>query len=283
MGGGGGISYADGSSAQGFFATESVTVNLATGQKVKFKNVVIGCSSTFVGSSFRVADGVLGLGHSRHSFAVKATDQFGGRFSYCLVDHLSPKNASSYLTFGAPPASAKPRHIMAFTKLIVEKQLEPFYAVEVTGISVGGAILKIPRAVWDVRRNGGTVVDSGTSLTMLTEPAYKPLVAALSRSLKGLPRVQMEPFDFCYNTTSGFRETMVPQLTVHFSGGATFKPPVKSYVIATADGVKCLGFLPMTWPGISVIGNILQQNYLWEFDLARRRLGFMPSSCDHEN
>ncbi|ONK69130.1 uncharacterized protein A4U43_C05F19660 [Asparagus officinalis] len=105
--------YSDGSTAQGFFAKESATIDLSNGHKKKLKGLVVGCTSSSVGSGFRSSDGVLGLGHSNISFAQKATSHFGGRFSYCLVDHLSPKNASAYLTFGPnfwlqPCARARP-------------------------------------------------------------------------------------------------------------------------------------------------------------------------------
>ncbi|XP_077249549.1 aspartic proteinase NANA, chloroplast-like [Tasmannia lanceolata] len=266
--------YADGSTTRGFFANESATVMTSTGKRRKFKGIVIGCSSASVGSSFREADGVLGLGHSPTSFAVKATEKFKGKFSYCLVDHLSPKNASNFLIFGGGSGS-RPR----YTKLVIDKKLEPFYAVHVIGISVGGEMLRIPRVVWNVSSQGGVILDSGTSLTVLAEPAYRAVFSALSEPLRGLVKVEVKPFEFCFNSTLAYREGVIPRLVVHFSGSARFEPMVKSYVIDVAPGVKCIGILSGSWPGISTIGNILQQNFMWEFDIRRGRLGFQPSTC----
>ncbi|XP_077229774.1 aspartic proteinase NANA, chloroplast-like [Tasmannia lanceolata] len=268
--------YEDGSNAQGFFANESATIITSNGRKAKFKGIIIGCSSAFGGSSFREADGVLGLGYSPTSFAVKATEKFGGKFSYCLVDHLSPRNASNFLIFGGC-SSSKPA--MRYTKLLLEKQLEPLYGVQVLGISVGGILLRIPLVVWDVSSQGGVILDSGTSLTMLVEPAYRAVMSALSEPLMGLARVEVKPFEFCFNSRVGYNEGLVPKLVVHFSGSARFEPPVKSYVIDVAPGVKCIGFLQNSWPGLSTIGNILQQNFMWEFDIRRGMLGFEPSTC----
>ncbi|XP_068658759.1 aspartic proteinase NANA, chloroplast-like [Aristolochia californica] len=268
--------YGDGSRTVGFQANDSATVTLSTGEKAKFKNLVIGCSLSFEGSSFREADGVLGLGYSQHSFAAKATERLGGKFSYCLVDHLSPKNLSSYISFGSGQFTSTR---MRYTDLLVSQPSDPFYAVEVVGMSVNNTTLKIPPAAWDLNIDGGVIVDSGTSLTILVEPAYRAVMAALSDALKTFTRVDEEPFDFCFNATQGYDEAVVPRLAVHFKGGAVFRPAVKSYVVAVADGVRCLGFLPTTSPGISMFGNILQQNFLWEFDLARGRLGFKPSKC----
>lgn len=268
--------YADGSAAQGIFATESATVMLSNGKKAKLKGLIIGCTSSVAGSSFSASDGVLGLGHSHLSFASRATERFGGKFSYCLVDHLSPKNASSYLTFG--PNGALVPSAARQTELQMEPRLAPFYSVGVSGISVDGEVLRIPMSVWDVERGGGAILDSGTSLTVLVEPAYEAVVSALSRRLAGIPRVAVDEFEYCYNWTAGVRAA-VPKLVVHFQGPARLEPPAKSYVIDVADGVKCIGFTPAPWPGVSTIGNILQQEHLWEFDIKNRRLTFQRSAC----
>uniref|UniRef100_A0A1D1XME7 Aspartic proteinase nepenthesin-1 n=1 Tax=Anthurium amnicola TaxID=1678845 RepID=A0A1D1XME7_9ARAE len=277
--------YADGSTAQGIFAKEAATITLSGGQKEKLKGIVVGCTSSSAGSSLRPSDGVLGLGYSQTSFAASAAARFGGKFSYCLVDHLSPKNASDYLVFGDnkvhPPGPGR-RH----ARLILDRRLEPFYAVQVAGVSVGGQLLNISRVVWDSGRGGGTILDSGTSLTVLAAPAYRAVMAALVRSLGGYPRVEMKPFEFCFGwkrEAGGFDEAGVPRLVVHLAGArgglVRLEPPVKSYVIDVADGVKCIGLLRSSWPGVSTIGNILQQNHLWEFDIAHKSLGFQPSSC----
>ncbi|URE09704.1 Eukaryotic aspartyl protease [Musa troglodytarum] len=271
--------YSDGSTAQGVFANEKATIILSNGRRAKLRGLVVGCTSTSAGSSFWAADGVLGLGYSDISFAGRATARFKGRFSYCLVDHLSPRNASSFLTFG-PNAAALPSPPPRETALVLD--LEPFYTVGVDGISVDGELLAIPRIVWDVGAGGGAILDSGTSLTVLAEPAYRAVASALSRRLEGIPRVSVDPFDYCYNWTAAGGQRKLPQMVVHLAGSAALEPPAKSYVIDVAEGVKCLGIAVAPWPGVSTIGNILQQEHLWEFDLKNRRLRFRRSRCRRE-
>ncbi|KAL6845412.1 hypothetical protein ACP4OV_024907 [Aristida adscensionis] len=292
--------YKDGSAARGTVGTDSATIELsgrgaaATGgsrssRKAKLRGVVLGCTTAYNGDSFLASDGVLSLGYSNISFASSAAARFGGRFSYCLVDHLAPRNATSYLTFGPNPAvsssapakpacGSPPAAGARQTPLLLDHRMRPFYAVAVNGISVDGELLKIPRAVWDLGKGGGAIVDSGTSLTVLARPAYRAVVAALSKKLAGLPMVTMDPFDYCYNWTSP-TTVAVPELAVHFAGAARLQPPAKSYVIDAAPGVKCIGVQEGEWPGVSVIGNILQQEHLWEFDLKNRRLRFKRSRC----
>ncbi|KAK1397598.1 NAC domain-containing protein 29-like [Heracleum sosnowskyi] len=272
--------YSDGSSAIGFFANETVTVGLTNGRKAKLDKILMGCSQSSQGSSFRgqvEPDGVLGLGFSKSSFALRATDAFGGKFSYCLPHHLSPKNVLSHLTFSSPSyqngATSK-----IYTTL---GAIGTNYAVNIRGISVGNELLKIPGEIWDVNGVGGAILDTGSSLTFLALPAYKPIVAALTVPLNKFERLDMKmgQLEYCFNAT-GFNEMLdVPRLIFHFQDGTRFQPPVKNYVIDAADGVKCLGLVPAVWPGVSVIGNIMQQNHVWEYDLVNGKLGFAPSSC----
>ncbi|KAF5193862.1 Aspartic proteinase NANA, chloroplast [Thalictrum thalictroides] len=272
--------YSDGSSARGIFANETVSVALANGRKMKLHNVVIGCSSSIQGSSFLAADGVLGLGYSASSFVVKAKEKFGGKFSYCLVDHLSSKNVSSYLTFGH---NSIENYIgsadMQYTQLALSTVNGGFYQVNVAGISVGGVMLDIPINVWDVSGEGGVIIDSGSSLTYLAEPAYNVVMDALKLPLiRSTKQIELNPFEFCFNSIN-FDESLVPKLVIHFADSARFEPPVKSYVIDVAKGVKCFGFMSNSWPGLSIIGNIMQQNFMWEFDTVNKMLGFAPSGC----
>lgn len=141
-------------------------------------------------------------------------------------------------------------------------------------------MLDIPPNVWDANDGGGTILDSGTSLTLLADAAYKSVVSALERHLVGLKRVKPEgvPIEYCFDTKS-FNESKLPQLTFHFKGGTRFEPHRRSYMVDTAPDVKCLGFVSAGSPATNVIGNIMQQNYLWEFNLVASSLSFAPSTC----
>lgn len=144
-------------------------------------------------------------------------------------------------------------------------------------------MLDIPTQVWDATSGGGTILDSGTSLTLLAEAAYKAVVSGLEGYLVELKRVKPEgvPIEYCFDTTSGsgFNESKLPQLTFHFKGGSRFEPHRRSYLVDTAPGVKCLGFVSAGTTATNVIGNIMQQNYLWEFNLVASTLSFAPSTC----
>jgi hypothetical protein len=246
-------------------------------QSATVEGVVVGCTTSNAGESFASADGVLSLGNSRISFATRAAARFGGRFSYCLVDHLAGRDVAGYLAFSGRAGEAPMRSQQ--TPLLLDPTM-PFYTVTVRAVKVAGVALHVPSEVWDVKANGGVILDSGTTLTVLATPAYKAVVGVLSKHLTGVPRVSFDPFEYCYNWTArspGAPE--IPKLTVQFAGPVLFEPPAKSYVIDVAPDVKCIGLQEGEWPGVSVFGNILQQEHLWEFDLSSQWVKFMPSTC----
>ncbi|CAA6665734.1 unnamed protein product [Spirodela intermedia] len=267
----------------GIFADEVATVALSGGQSAKLKGIVVGCTSSSAGSSFRSLDGVLGLGYSNTSFAARAASRFAASSrTVSSTTSAQERLRLPRLRQGHHSQASKPDR-RRYAELILNSWLEPFYAVRVGGVSVGAELLNISEAVWDSGAGGGVILDSGTSLAMLAEPAYRAVLAALSAPLARYPKVEAKPFEFCFKWDQSFDEAAVPRLVVHLVGprgaAAPLRPPVKSYLIDVADGVKCIGILSASWPGVSTIGNILQQNHLWEFDIANRRVSFEPSSC----
>ncbi|ONI11778.1 hypothetical protein PRUPE_4G124800 [Prunus persica] len=273
-------SYVEGSSALGTFGTDIVRASLSNGRRNRMKDVLIGCTESIIGKgTAKGSDGILGLGFGKYSFTTKAALKYGGKVSYCLLDHMSPKNVTSYLTFG-DNKKAVLQGKMRYTQLVFGNPNKgSFYGVNLQGISVGGKMLNIPLHIWNPKLGGGALVDSGMSLTFLTKPAYKPVMTALTMPLTKFRRLRSEEddFDFCFDPR-GYRDRLVPKLVFHFAGGAKFAPPVKSYVIDVSPGMKCIGILPLA-EGACIIGNIIQQNHLWEFNLVRKTLGFAPSTC----
>ncbi|KAK4253585.1 hypothetical protein QN277_010239 [Acacia crassicarpa] len=270
--------YLDGSGAQGLFGRDTFTVGLTDGRKGKLKDMVIGCTRSMIEGPTvsKKIDGLLGLGLSEDTFVAKAASQYGGKFSYCLVDHLSHKNISNFLTFGSTISKASLLREIHTTPLVV---VSPNYGLNVVGISIGGQFLRIPQIVWDFNANGGVILDSGTSLTLLARPAYLAVIEALVKPLDLVEKMKaFDPFEFCYSS-KGFDENLAPRLAFHFEGGARFEPPVKSYVIDVTPEQKCIGIIGVDSPGPSIIGNIMQQNHLWEFDLVHKTVQFAPSPC----
>ncbi|XP_057508231.1 aspartyl protease family protein 2 [Actinidia eriantha] len=279
--------YIDGSSTSGFFSIETTTFNTSSGSEVKHRGLKFGCGFRSSGPSlsdrsFNGAHGVMGLGLGPISMPSQLGRRFGDRFSYCLMDYTLSPPPTSYLMIGGDSNGVVSGKSISYTPLQINPLSPTFYYIGIQSVSVGGVKLPISPLVWaiDELGNGGTVVDSGTTLTFLAEPAYIKILAAFKRRVK-LPK-PAEPtlgFDLCFNV-SGVSRPSLPRMRFKLVGGSVFTPPPRNYFLDTADGIKCLALQPVTLPsGFSVIGNLMQQGFLFEFDKNRSRLGFSRHGC----
>lgn len=264
------VSYGDGSFTVGEFSTETLTF-----RRNRVKNVALGCGHDNEGL-FVGAAGLLGLGRGKLSFPSQAGRRFGRKFSYCLVDR-SASSRPSAIVFGQ---SAVSRNAI-FTPLLSNPKLDTFYYVGLSGISVGGR--RVPGITLslfklDAAGNGGVIVDSGTSVTRLTRPAYVALRDAFRVGASNLKRApDFSLFDTCFDL-SGKTEVKVPTVVLHFTG-ADVSLPASNYLIPVdSSGRFCFAFAG-TMSGLSIIGNIQQQGFRVVFDLAGSRLGFAPRGC----
>ncbi|GJN22124.1 hypothetical protein PR202_gb09660 [Eleusine coracana subsp. coracana] len=269
----------DGTTTSGIYGKEKATVALSGGRLAKLPGLILGCSTFEAGGSVDSHDGVLALGNSGISFGVHAAKRFSGRFSFCLNS-----GGSSYLTFGNNPALNKTNEfMMAETPLKYHPDMVVAYGVRVTSITVAGELLDIPPEVWDDAIVGaGMVLDTGTSLTGLAPPAYTAVTRALHRRLAHLQRVtDIAGFDFCY-TNNNYKFIPNFNFTIELEGGARLEPEAKSVVMPeVVPGVACLPFRKLDM-GPGIIGNVLMQDHLWEFDLITDKIRFKKDKCtDH--
>lgn len=266
------VSYGDGSFTIGAYSTE--TLNF---RKTIVSNISFGCGHDNEGL-FVGAAGLLGLGKGKLSFPGQAGSRFGQKFSYCLADRTGSAKPS-YIVFGE---SAVTRNTL-FTPLLTNPKLDTFYYVELIGISVGGT--KVPAITpelfkLDAEGNGGVIVDSGTSVTRLTRPAYIAVRDAFrlgGRDLKRAPNFSL--FDTCFDL-SGKTRVKVPTVVLHFAGADVALPASNYMIPVNGEGRYCFGFAG-TNSGLSIIGNIQQQGFRVVFDLAGFRLGFAPRGCSY--
>ncbi|KAF8379718.1 hypothetical protein HHK36_029164 [Tetracentron sinense] len=266
------VSYGDGSFTLGEFSTETLTF-----RGTKVANVALGCGHDNEGL-FVGAAGLLGLGRGKLSFPSQTGRRFGQKFSYCLVDRTSSTSKPSSVVFGESAVSRS----AVFTPMLSNPKLDTFYYVELTGISVGGSLVRgITSSLFklDPSGNGGVIIDSGTSVTRLTRPAYVALRDAFRAGATELKHaLGFSLFDTCYDLT-GKTEVKVPTVVMHFGGGADVSLPATNYLIPVdSNNIFCFAFAG-TAGGLSIIGNIQQQGFRVVFDGAGSRIGFAPRGC----
>ncbi|KAB5527208.1 hypothetical protein DKX38_021055 [Salix brachista] len=264
------VSYGDGSFTVGEFSTETLTF-----RGTRVGRVMLGCGHDNEGL-FVGAAGLLGLGRGGLSFPSQTGRLFNRKFYYCLVDRSASSKPSS-MVFGDSAISRTAQ----FTPMLSNPKVETFYYVELLGISVGGTrVSGISPSLFklDSTGNGGVIIDSGTSVTRLTRPAYVALRDAFRAGASNLKQgPEFSLFDTCFDL-SGKTEVKVPTVVLHFRG-ADVSLPASNYLIPVDNsGSFCFAFAG-TMSGLSIIGNIQQQGFRVVYDLAASRVGFAPRGC----
>uniref|UniRef100_A0A0D3F491 Peptidase A1 domain-containing protein n=1 Tax=Oryza barthii TaxID=65489 RepID=A0A0D3F491_9ORYZ len=270
------------SNTTGDLALEAFTVNLtAPGASRRVDDVVLGCGHSNRGL-FHGAAGLLGLGRGALSFASQLRAVYGHAFSYCLVDHGS--SVGSKIVFGDDDALlGHPRLNYTAFAPSAAAAADTFYYVQLKGVLVGGEKLNISPSTWDVGKDGsgGTIIDSGTTLSYFAEPAYEVIRRAfVERMDKAYPLVADFPvLSPCYNV-SGVERVEVPEFSLLFADGAVWDFPAENYFVRLdPDGIMCLAVLGTPRSAMSIIGNFQQQNFHVLYDLQNNRLGFAPRRC----
>lgn len=272
--------YSDSSQSTGVFAYDTVTMNSSSGKSVKIKNVAFGCGTNNSGPSITKVGGVIGLGQGPISFTSQVGYMYGNKFSYCFTNFLHTRSSSA-LIFGDDPMGTKLKGPIQYTPFVPNPLVETFYYVGIEAVEVGGVILPILSDVWDIDKNGngGAVIDSGTTLSFFVQPAYDIIVQAFKEAIDYPLAPPTAGLSVCYNV-SGISNPLLPSFSVVFKGNAVFKPPSKNYFLNPTDDLRCLGFMGSAANGgVSVLGNLLQQNYHVEYDRLHNRLGFAKAHC----
>ena len=147
----------------------------------------------------------------------------------------------------------------------------------------GGEVLKIPEETWHLSAQGGgggTIIDSGTTLTYFAEPAYEIIKEAFMRKIKGFPLVETFPPLKPFYNVSGVEKMELPEFAILFADGAVWNFPVENYFIQIEpEDVVCLAILGTPRSALSIIGNYQQQNFHILYDLKKSRLGYAPMKC----
>ncbi|XP_050943681.1 aspartyl protease family protein 2 [Cucumis melo] len=279
--------YGDSSNTTGDFALETFTVNLtsSTTGKSEFRrveNVMFGCGHWNRGL-FHGAAGLLGLGRGPLSFSSQLQSLYGHSFSYCLVDRDSDTSVSSKLIFGEDK-DLLTHPELNFTSLIGGKEnpVDTFYYLQIKSIFVGGEKLQIPEENWNLSADGagGTIIDSGTTLSYFSDPAYRIIKEAFLRKVKGYKLVEDFPILHpCYNVSST-DELNFPEFLIQFADGAVWNFPVENYFIRIQQlDIVCLAMLGTPKSALSIIGNYQQQNFHILYDTKNSRLGYAPMRC----
>lgn len=268
------------------------------------QNFTFGCAHTALAEP----TGVAGFGRGILSFPAQLSTlspHLGNRFSYCLVSHSFDGDRvrrPSPLILGRhddDTTTAGEAVEFVYTSMLANPKHPYYYCVGLAGITVGKKTLPAPEILKrvDGKGNGGMVVDSGTTFTMLPESFYNAVVTEFDKRVR---RVNKRASDVetktglgpCYYL-SGLSQ--IPMMTLHFVGNNSgVVLPRKNYFYEFLDGgdgsrkkskVGCMMLMNGGdeteldgGPG-ATLGNYQQQGFEVVYDLEKERVGFAKKEC----
>ncbi|XP_062195258.1 aspartic proteinase nepenthesin-1-like [Phragmites australis] len=269
----------DNAVAGGFLASETFTFGVHRNVSL---SLGFGCGA-LTGGSIAGATGVLGLCPGTLSLVAQ---QSVPRFSYCLTPFAERK--TSPLLFGATADLRKYRTAgpIQTTSLLRNPVANLFYYVPLLGLSLGAKRLDLPAASLALNPDGtgGTVIDTGSTLAYLVEPAFEEVKKAVLEMVK-LPVADrtVEEYQLCFALPRGMSmdKVQTPPLVLHFDGGAEMVLPRDNYFQEPSPGLMCLAVGKTSDSSApSVIGNVQQQNMHVLYDVGHQKLSFAPTQCD---
>nr|PNR57271.1 hypothetical protein PHYPA_004265 [Physcomitrium patens] len=269
--------YGDGSVTRGYFSKETITATDTAGEEVKVDLFEFGASVYNTGTFGDTGgEGILGLGQGPVSMPSQLGSVLGNKFSYCLVDWLSAGSETSTMYFGD---AAVPSGEVQYTPIVPNADHPTYYYIAVQGISVGGSLLDIDQSVYEIDSggSGGTIIDSGTTITYLQQEVFNALVAAYTSQVRYPTTTSATGLDLCFNTR-GTGSPVFPAMTIHLDG-VHLELPTANTFISLETNIICLAFASALDFPIAIFGNIQQQNFDIVYDLDNMRIGFAPADC----
>ncbi|XAR73123.1 Nepenthesin [Bertholletia excelsa] len=266
-------SYGDYSSSQGVMGTETFTFD-----KASVPNIGFGCGEDNEGSGFSQGAGLVGLGRGPLSLVSQLKEPM---FSYCLTS-IDDSKTSTLLMGSLASANATGNSGDVQTTPLLRNPSQPsFYYLDLQGITVGDTRLPIEKSTFALNADGsgGLIIDSGTTITYLKESAFDQVKKEFISQVK-LPvdKSGSTGLDLCFTLPSDAKSVEVPKLVFHFKG-ADLELPGENYMIADSSmGLMCLAMGSSS--GMSIIGNVQQQNLMVVHDLAKETVSFIPTQCN---
>ncbi|KAJ4956633.1 hypothetical protein NE237_013416 [Protea cynaroides] len=297
--------YADGSFIARLYR-DSISIPMSS-PSLHLKNFTFGCAHTSLAEPI----GVAGFGRGVLSLPAQLANlspQLGNSFSYCLISHSfddqrirrpSPLILGRYsLDDEKKQQSVEEEGEFQYTQMLDNPKYPYFYCVGLEAISVGRVRIAAPEMLKMVnsKGDGGMVVDSGTTFTMLPAKLYEAVVAEFDRRVDRVYKRSRETEDQtglgpCYYIDkAAFGK--VPKVAFHFVGNARVVLPTRNYFFRFNGGdgvgkktnVGCLMLMnggddaESGGPG-ATLGNYQQQGFEVIYDLEKGRVGFARKQC----
>ncbi|KAL6986028.1 hypothetical protein U1Q18_019395 [Sarracenia purpurea var. burkii] len=299
--------YADGSLIARLY-TDSLSIPMSAPSLI-LRNFTFGCAHSALAEPI----GVAGFGRGVLSLPAQLADyspQLGNQFSYCLVSHSfdNPVHRPSPLILGRYSANENEKQLgefqseFTYTPMLDNPKYPYFYSVGLEAVSVGKRRVAAPESLKmvDSSGNGGMVVDSGTTFTILPSELYQSVVREFSLRVGRVHKRASQIEDktglrpcFYLGDDSADEVAKVPAVVLHFVGNSSVALPGRNYFYQFLDGgddgkwKRKVGCVMLMNGGdaadesgpVGTLGNYQQQGFEVVYDLEKRRVGFARRKC----
>eukprot|EP00897_Mesotaenium_endlicherianum_P005942 jgi/Mesen1/5376/ME000268S04571 len=275
--------YGDNSSTFGNLVEDSFNFKLSTGVSLS-PRVIFGCSSIQDGNlveGTNVLDGLIGLGRGTLSVVnqLDFAQVIDDTFSLCLEG----EGSGGHLFMGTNSLPDNAQYID-----LLGLNANTFYGVDLMGLQLNGKDVELNTGVFQRNEDasGGTILDSGTTYTILPSSVVESLALALASetgySFTQLPDGRFPRF-LCTLTDGGTTEpdldSNFPPAAMVFSdnGGTIWDLPASNYLFGVDDFTVCIAALQGgSDSSMSIIGDTWLRNNYVLYDRANDRIGFIP-------
>ncbi|KAL3637017.1 hypothetical protein CASFOL_019316 [Castilleja foliolosa] len=267
------VAYGSGGVSRGYLARETFKFGRISNETLK--SITFGCAR----ATTLNMNGILGLGNLRLSLI----SQYSAvKFSYCIGNISDRSYEYNELVIGDGVQLWGSQ-----TPLIAEAK----YYINLEGIKIGWKTVEFDPNI--LRRSsseytGGMVVDTGSTFSFIPLSVLTSFEDSISQVIgKGLirPNNTITYNDYytrlCYNGVVTRDLKRFPSVKLRFQGGAIMELTADNIFQQIDDQCFCLAILPSEALGttISILGNLMQQNFYVAYDLLANKLSFKRTDC----
>ncbi|KAJ4885454.1 Eukaryotic aspartyl protease family protein [Raphanus sativus] len=272
------VVYEDGSTSDGDFIKDNITLDQVTGNHQTAplaQEVVFGCGSNQsgqLGQSDSAVDGIMGFGKANTSIIsqLAATRNVKRIFSHCL-DNVNGGGIFAVGEVESPLVETTP---------LVPNQVH--YNVILKGIDVDGEPVDLPPSIASFGGNGGTIIDSGTTLAYLPENLYTSLLEKLTARQRVKLHTVQETFA-CFSFTSN-TDKAFPVVNLHFEDKLKLTVYPHDYLFSLRKDLYCFGWqsggvTSQDGSDVILLGDLVLSNKLVVYDLDNEVIGWAEHNC----
>ncbi|KAG7543524.1 Xylanase inhibitor C-terminal [Arabidopsis thaliana x Arabidopsis arenosa] len=272
------VVYGDGSTSDGDFVKDNITLDQVTGNlrtAPLAQEVVFGCGknqSGQLGQTDSAVDGIMGFGQSNTSVIsqLAAGGSVKRIFSHCL-DNMNGGGIFAIGEVESPVVKTTP---------LVPNQVH--YNVILKGMDVDGEPIDLPPSLASTNGDGGTIIDSGTTLAYLPQNLYNSLIEKITAKQQVKLHMVQETFA-CFSFTSN-TDKAFPVVNLHFEDSLKLSVYPHDYLFSLREDMYCFGWQSggmTTQDGADVIllGDLVLSNKLVVYDLENEVIGWADHNC----